>query len=161
MGQLVCVRSGNWRKTDEGIWTFDGDPSDIQHYIVATNNEDIQCLSSLIREELGIPAESPMVLTYQLPQRMVEEDLSTSPPNNITTSVDVEVMMSVQEWTNEVQICVTYGALNVAKYQFLCRTPFTIGDTTYLADGVTEEQHIATIYGECITFVSIINISQS
>ncbi|KAL0712696.1 hypothetical protein Bca4012_019674 [Brassica carinata] len=146
MGQLVCVRSGKWNKTEEGIWTFDGDPSDVDHYIVAANNEDIECLTSLVREELGILAESPIVLTYQLPRSMLEEDLSTSPPNNITTSADVEVMMSVQEWTSEVVICVTYGAMNVAKYQFMCRTPFTIGDATYLADGVTEEDHIAAIY---------------
>ena len=59
-------------------------------------------------------------------------------------------MMSVQEWTNDVQLCVTFGAANVAKYQFLCREPFTIDGTTFFSDGVTEEEHIAAILGEGI-----------
>nr|VDD03474.1 unnamed protein product [Brassica rapa] len=33
------------------------------------------------------------------------------------------------------------GPEPVAKYQFLCRYPFTIGEKTYLEEGVTEEQH--------------------
>lgn len=58
------------------------------------------------------------------------------------------MMMSIQEWTNEVQLCVTYEALNIAKYRFMCRAPFTIGDTTYLDDGIIEEQNLAAINGE-------------
>lgn len=58
------------------------------------------------------------------------------------------MMMSVQEWTQEMVICVTYGGYNVVKYQFLCRTPFTIGNKTYLSDGETEEHHLAAINGE-------------
>ncbi|KAL0741015.1 hypothetical protein Bca4012_082528 [Brassica carinata] len=36
---------------------------------------------------------------------------------------------------------VTSGPELVAKYQFLCRSPFKIGDWSFLGEGVTEEQH--------------------
>ncbi|KAL0731984.1 hypothetical protein Bca4012_028078 [Brassica carinata] len=57
------------------------------------------------------------------------------------------MMMSVHEWTTEVTLCVTYGAEDVARYGFLCRAPFKIGQRTYLGEGVTEEQHLASING--------------
>ncbi|KAF2538237.1 hypothetical protein F2Q68_00022940 [Brassica cretica] len=72
---------------------------------------------------------------------------SNSQPGNIVTYDDVEVVMSVQEWTNGVQLCNTYGARNVAKYQFLCRTPFNIGDVKYLDGSVTEEEHFVSLRG--------------
>ncbi|KAF3566884.1 hypothetical protein DY000_02019258 [Brassica cretica] len=72
---------------------------------------------------------------------------SNSQPANIVTSDEVEVVMSVQEWTNGVQLCNTYGARNVAKYQFLCRTPFNIGDVKYLDGSVTGEEHFASLRG--------------
>ncbi|KAG2294282.1 hypothetical protein Bca52824_040951 [Brassica carinata] len=50
----------------------------------------------------------------------------------------------LRRWDN----CVISGALRVAKFQFMCRTPFQIGDTIYLGDGVTEEQHLAMINDE-------------
>ncbi|CAF1755302.1 unnamed protein product [Brassica napus] len=36
---------------------------------------------------------------------------------------------------------VTSGPELVAKYHFLCRTPFKIGDQSFLGEGITEEQH--------------------
>nr|VDD31522.1 unnamed protein product [Brassica oleracea] len=74
-----------------------------------------------------------------------EDDSSAHAPITLLTSEDIEIMMSVKEWKNEVVTCVTYGAVNIAKYQFLCRTPFTIGDTTYLGDGISEEEHCSMI----------------
>ncbi|KAL0898723.1 hypothetical protein Bca101_082684 [Brassica carinata] len=57
------------------------------------------------------------------------------------------MMMSVHEWTTEVTLCVTYGAEAVARYGFLCRATSKIGQRTYLGEGVTEEQHLASING--------------
>ncbi|CAG7874561.1 unnamed protein product, partial [Brassica rapa] len=75
----------------------------------------------------------------------VERDPAREAPIDLLTSEDIELMMSVKEWNNDVQICVTYGALNVAKYQFFCRTSFKIGENTYLEPGVTEAEHCSRI----------------
>ncbi|CAN6970428.1 unnamed protein product, partial [Brassica rapa subsp. trilocularis] len=147
MGQLVRIQSGNWKKSLSGNWQFEGDPSEVEHYIVAQNNEKIESFTSLIREELVIEPECPIALTYQLPDAMLQGIVSNSQPANIITSEDVEVVMSVQEWTKGVLLCITYGSLNVARYEFLCRTPFIVGNTTYLDGTVSEEVHVANIKG--------------
>ncbi|KAL0716909.1 hypothetical protein Bca4012_066231 [Brassica carinata] len=53
--------------------------------------------------------------------------------------------MGAHQWNSEPKLCVTIGAEEVARYHFIRRTTFTIGDRTFLAEGVTEEQHMATI----------------
>ncbi|CAF1919164.1 unnamed protein product [Brassica napus] len=145
MGQLVRIPSGKWNKSTAGGWQFEGDPSEVEQYIVACTNENIESFTGLISEELIIGPECPIALTYQLPDTMLQGIASNSLPANIITSEDVEVVMSVQEWTNGVQLCITYGSLNVARYEFLCRTPFRVGDTTYLDGRVSEEDHVAMI----------------
>ncbi|CAN6925241.1 unnamed protein product [Brassica oleracea] len=147
MGQLVRIRIGKWNKSAAGCWQFEGDPGIVEQYIVARTNKNIDSFTSLIREELVIGPECPVALTYQLPDEMLHGIQSTSQPSNIVTSDDVVVVMSVQEWTNVVQLCITYGARNVAKYQFLCRSPFNIGDVKYLDGSVTEEEHFASLRG--------------
>nr|VDC96252.1 unnamed protein product [Brassica oleracea] len=147
MGQLVRIRIGKWNKSAAGCWQFEGDSGVVEQYIVARTNENIDSFTSLIREELVIGPECPVALTYQLPDGMLHGIQSTSQPSNIVTSDDVEVVMSVQEWTNGVQLCITYGARNVAKYQFLCRSPFNIGEVKYLDGSVTEEEHFASLRG--------------
>ncbi|KAF2549258.1 hypothetical protein F2Q70_00021280 [Brassica cretica] len=78
---------------------------------------------------------------------MTERRTIKKPPHTILTDENVEFLMSIQEWKNEGFVCVTAGPLGVAKYNFLCRYPFTIGDITYLAEGITEEEHFAVING--------------
>ncbi|CAF1787108.1 unnamed protein product [Brassica oleracea var. botrytis] len=152
-GQLVRIKSGKWNKSAVGCWQFEGDLAEVEQYIVARTNENIDSFTCLIREELAIGPECPIALTYQLPDGMLHGIPSNSQPGNIVTSDDVEVVISVQEWTNEVQLCNTYGARNVAKYQFLCRTPFNIGDVKYLDGSVTEEEHFASLRDSCFSGV--------
>lgn len=121
------------------------DRDDMELFILAKDNEEIQSLRRLVWEELCIAPTTPMLLTYKLPPCMIDPVGSKSKPTNVETSFDVEVMMSVDEWTNDVQLCVTHGALEVAKYQFLCRSLFTIGSRTYLSEGTTEEEHVEII----------------
>lgn len=147
MGQLLRVIGGQWTKSSDGDWRFDGDPSDEEHYILTNTNHEVSTLMSLVREEMEIGQETPMVLSYLLPSVMLLPDGSTSAPTNILDSEDVELMLSVQEWTKEVELCVTYGPANVARFQFLCREPFTIGEKSFLSAGTTEEEHVAAIRG--------------
>ncbi|KAL0802869.1 hypothetical protein Bca101_058045 [Brassica carinata] len=145
MDQLLRLISGQWTKSLDGIWRFEGDPSIEEHYIITKTNEKIPALMSLVRNELGIEEDTPMVLSYHLPPNLLLPYGSTSQPTNVLTPEDVEILLSIQEWTKNVVLYVTFGAANVAKYNFLCREPFTIGDTTFLSDGISEEDHVAAI----------------
>lgn len=134
MGRLVQVRSGQWARTEGGIWVFNGDPGESDNYVLTRTNEEFPALLTLLREELNISLQTPVVLTYRLPGNMIHPADAEVTPINIASTQDLEAMMSVHEWTNEVYIFVTCGAMNVAKYQFLCRTPFEIGDKQFLYD---------------------------
>lgn len=148
MGQLVHIQSGRWEKTGVGCWKFEPDALQTGQYVVARTNETIEAFTTLVRNELGLGHSIPLLLTYQLPGCMATGDPASEEPKNLVSSEDIELMMSVKEWNNDVHICVIYGALNVATYQFLCRTSFTIGETTYLNDGVSEAEHCSMINGE-------------
>ncbi|CAG7899151.1 unnamed protein product [Brassica rapa] len=147
MGRLVRVLRGEWSKSEEGFWRFDGDPGDMEQYVLVKQNEPINSLIGLVREEFMLTPHTPLLLTYQLPPWMLMPDGPRAAPLNIVCSGDVEMMMSVHEWTSEVNLCVTYGAEAVARYGFLCRTPFRFGQRSYLGHGVSEEQHLAAING--------------
>ncbi|KAJ4871407.1 Uncharacterized protein Rs2_46965 [Raphanus sativus] len=152
MGQLLRVISGQWTKCSDGEWRFHGDPSAVEHYILTKTNDGIHTLISLVREELEIEQETPMVLSYRLPSTMLLPEGSTSAPTNIVDAEDVELMFSVQEWTKEVELCVTYGSAKVAKYQFLCREPFTVelvGEDEFDCTGLAHifnEKNMVTVY---------------
>ncbi|KAL0885362.1 hypothetical protein Bca101_009344 [Brassica carinata] len=143
MGRLVQVLSGNWEKSLTGEWSFQKESGATEQYIVARSNEPIHTLESLVRTEFNILPETAMVLTYQLPDCMLIPNATQDRPTNVETSHDVEVLMSLHDWTDALTLCVTHGALNVEKYQFICRRPFNIGERRFLGDGVTEEQHTA------------------
>ncbi|CAN6998170.1 unnamed protein product [Brassica rapa subsp. trilocularis] len=95
----------------------------------------------MIRITLNLGILTPVALTYQLPEWMILPDGPTTPPINLLTDKDVELMASVMDYMADAVLYVTSGPELVAKYQFVCRTPFCIDDKTYLEAGISEEQH--------------------
>ncbi|CAH8382616.1 unnamed protein product [Eruca vesicaria subsp. sativa] len=89
--------------------------------------------------------QTPLLLTFQLPQWMLEPNGETWPPHKIQTNADWDMMMTVHEGDVEPNICVIFGAEEVATFHFRCRSPFTIGTLTFLGEGVTEEEHMALV----------------
>ncbi|KAG5397271.1 hypothetical protein IGI04_019085 [Brassica rapa subsp. trilocularis] len=69
----------------------------------------------------------------------------TTAPITLITDKDVELMSSVIDYMADPLIYVTSGPELVAKYQFFCRTPFSIDDKTYLQEGITEKEHCQAI----------------
>lgn len=130
MGQLVRLVCGQWTKNDEGDWIFKRDPTEVDHFVVATTNENFDAFLALVREEILLPISKPLVLTYRLPDSMTDTGTIKQPPHTILNDGDVELLMSIQEWKNSVFVCVTFGAMGVTTDNFLYRSPFTIGDTT-------------------------------
>ncbi|CAN6988528.1 unnamed protein product [Brassica rapa subsp. trilocularis] len=113
--------------------------------ILVANTEHLETLKDLVRAVFCLRTETPMVVTFQLPQWMLELDGATWPPHNLNSNADVDMMMSVHDWNVEPRLCVIFGAQDVATYQFRCRRPFNIGSCTFLAQGVTEEQDMARV----------------
>ncbi|KAL0743246.1 hypothetical protein Bca4012_084759 [Brassica carinata] len=115
--------------------------------IWSRENESIEDFTGLVREAYNIPTKTLLMLTYKLPQWMLASGGEESPPQTLLSSGDVEVMMSIREWDGYQIVCVLCGAKRVAKYGFLRRSPFNIGNMTFLGDGITEEEHMSAIKG--------------
>ena len=67
-----------------------------------------------------------------------------------------KMMICVYEWNTEPRLCVIFGAEDVATYQFRYRSSFTIETRNFLADVVTEEQHIAVVLGISFFFLDMV-----
>lgn len=147
MGRLFMLVEGLWSKAANGNWSFQQTSSEHSESLIINRNESFDGLVEFIRITLSLGILTPVALTYQLPEWMTLPEGPQTPPITLSTDKDVEIMTSVTDYMPQPVLYVTSGAELVAKYQFFCRSPFTIGDTTYLADGVTEEQHRQAILG--------------
>lgn len=136
-----------WEKTPTGEWRFDENPAMAEETVEIKPDEPYQGLVEMIRIRLDLGVLIPVALTYQFPDWMISPEGAWSPP--ITLSIDkvVETMLSVREYMTEPVTYVTSGPELVAKYEFLCRTPFTVGERSVLGEGITEKQHHASIKG--------------
>lgn len=147
MARVVMLVQGLWTKSAAGDWTFEEDSGFRGDTIMITGTDSFEGLVEMIRIRLCLGILTPVALTYQLPEWMRLPEALRTPPINLTCDKDVEILASVREYMTEPVVYVTSGPEPVAKYQFLCRYPFTIGEKTYLEEGVTEEQHRQAIRG--------------
>ncbi|KAL0701783.1 hypothetical protein Bca4012_057905 [Brassica carinata] len=145
MARLVLISKGEWSKTQQGVWRFDEDRTVMSHSILVRRNEEYGSLELKVRGLFNLRRQTPLVVTFHLPQWMVEQDGETSPPQIIRTNADIVMLMSVHEWNTEPKLCIVIGPQEVAKYHYICRNPFSIGRLSFLGEGVTEEQHLARI----------------
>lgn len=153
MARLVVISKGEWSKSQQGVWRFDEDRTVMSHSILVRRNEEYGSLELKVRGLFNLQRQTPLVVTFQLPQWMVEEDGETSPPHIIRTNTDIDMLMSVHEWNTEPKLCIVIGPQEVAKYHYICRNPFSIGRLSFLGEGVTEEQHLARINGKIYNYV--------
>lgn len=147
MARLVRLFKGRWSRNQQGVWTFIQDLTVGLHDVLLRVNESIDGLMDLVRCVFGKGTGTPVLVTFKLPPWMAGPDEDTIPPKNVDINVDVEIVMGAHQWNTEPKLCVIIGAEDVARYQFICRSTFTVGDRTFLSEGVTEEQHMATING--------------
>ncbi|KAG2328115.1 hypothetical protein Bca52824_010843 [Brassica carinata] len=141
MGTLVRIVQGVWEITPTGEWRFDEQPSEENETVLINPNDPFDGLVEMIRIMLGLGILTPVALTYQLPDWMLLPEGARTPPVTLTNERDVETMLSVRDFMTEPVMYVTSGPELVAKYQFLRRTPFKIGERSFLEEGFTEEQH--------------------
>ncbi|KAJ4873743.1 Uncharacterized protein Rs2_44542 [Raphanus sativus] len=128
MARLVVISKGEWSKSQQGVWRFEEDATVMSHSILVRRNEEYASIDLKVRGLFNLGRQSPLVVTFQLPQWMLEPDGETCPPHTMRTNADVDMLLSVHEWNTEPKL-----------------SPFDIGRFSFLQEGVTEEQHLAMI----------------
>lgn len=126
MSLLIRVLHGVWSKSPIGEWRFDGDSSYMGLGVFVRENESFESLTSLVRERYALGHKTPIALTYQLPEWMMEIDGHKTPPHNIISSADVDKMMSARVWNPELTLYVTSDPQRAAMYQSICTSDFPI-----------------------------------
>lgn len=158
MGTFVIIAQGVWEKSPLGEWMFEENPTTERETVLINPNDPLEGLVEMIRIRLDLGVLTPVVLTYQLPDWMLNPEGPRTPPITLATDKDVETMLSVTDFMTQKVMYVTSGPELVAKYQFFCRAPFKIGERSFLGEGVTEEQHHQAIKGSS-TLVRLFDIT--
>ncbi|KAG2301523.1 hypothetical protein Bca52824_030174 [Brassica carinata] len=145
MARLVVMSKGEWSKSQNSVWRFEEDTTMMSHSILVRRTEEYDSLELKVRGLFNVGRQTPLVVSFQLPRWMLEPEGETSPPHTIRTKADIDMLLSVHEWNTEPRLCIVVGPQEVAKYHYICRSPFTIGRLSFLEEGVTEEQHLTRI----------------
>ncbi|WZZ71263.1 hypothetical protein YC2023_082633 [Brassica napus] len=66
-----------------------------------------------------------------------------TPPTTINHTEDLCILLNVKTSLSDLALLVIVGPRRVAEYEFLCRTRFSIGSTTYIVDGTQTEANRA------------------
>ncbi|KAG5401388.1 hypothetical protein IGI04_015995 [Brassica rapa subsp. trilocularis] len=148
MGRLVKLSLGLWTKNSNGDWSFEVTSSYHGEAIIINNNETFDGLVELIRIRLNLGILTPVALTYQLPEWMIVPDGPKTPPITLSCDKDVEILTSVRDYMSEAVLYVTSGPELVARYEFLRRSPFTIGFPRLTVDDVVAMAEAGTISPE-------------
>ncbi|KAL0742559.1 hypothetical protein Bca4012_084072 [Brassica carinata] len=140
----VRLFHGAWKRGEDGHWTFHRRPSDLGYTVLVKRNEKMEDLESIIRAHYNLNAEIPLALAYHPPMWLLEPEGTRRPPTTITSTETVEAMMGIRSWFAELFLCVSSGAEDVAYYQFLCETTFSIGGATFVFSGINEKELVAS-----------------
>ncbi|CAH8361794.1 unnamed protein product [Eruca vesicaria subsp. sativa] len=127
------------RRRRRGEWWFSENPITENETVVINHGDPFEGVVEMIRIRLELGVLTPVALTYRVP------DMILLPPKNVATDADVETMLTATEFMTTPVLCVASGPELVDKYQFLSRSPFKIGETSFLDAGITEEEHHAAI----------------
>ncbi|XP_048608171.1 uncharacterized protein LOC125584176 [Brassica napus] len=146
MGRLFRVFRGDWKKNQRDHWHFLPSPTDFGWTMYVEEAENYEVVEGAIREQYGVGETTPVVITYGMPEWMVFPS-GNIPPLAISTSHDLRSLLTERPWLTEVTLLATLGARSVAEYNFLRRSNFTIGATTYVVNGAQDERERAIFEG--------------
>lgn len=131
----VRLYHGAWRRLEDGHWTFQRKPSDLGYTVLVKPTETLEDLETIIRDRYKLNADTPLSMAYHPPEWLLEPEGTRTPPTTLTSTGDVEEMMGLRTWYAELTLCVTSGAEDVAHYQFLTNTTYSIGGATFVFTG--------------------------
>ncbi|CDY19598.1 BnaA05g20060D [Brassica napus] len=140
----VRLFHGAWRRNDDGYWIFQRKPSDLGYTVLINPTETFESLQSIIRDHYNFQPDTPFTLAYHPPEWLLEPEGTRTPPTPITKTSEVEAMMSLRSWYAELTLCVSSGPEDVAHYQFLSNTTFSVGGATFVFTGLTETELVSS-----------------
>ncbi|CAN7028384.1 unnamed protein product [Brassica oleracea var. botrytis] len=129
--QVLRVIHGAWNLHQNGEWSFERKTNNLGFPAIVRTSENFDSLERIVRSLYNLAIETPISMTYRLPEWMLIPDGNKTPPITILETPDVQVMMVVRAWFADLTLCVTIGAEDVARYQFFCRADFNIGSSSY------------------------------
>ena len=129
--QVLRVVHGAWNLHQNGEWSFERKTNNLGFPAIVRMSENFDSLERIVRSLYNLAIETPISMTYRLPEWMLIPDGNKTPPITILQTPDVQVMMAVRAWFADLALCVTIGAEDVAHYQFFCRADFNIGSSSY------------------------------
>ncbi|KAF3516642.1 hypothetical protein DY000_02061215 [Brassica cretica] len=129
--QVLRVIHGAWNLHQNGEWSFERKKNDLGFPAIVRTSETFDSLERIVRSLYNLAIETPISMTYRLPEWMLIPDGNNTPPITILKTPDVQVMIALRAWFADLTLCVTIGAEDVAHYQFFCRSDFNIGSSSY------------------------------
>ncbi|CAN7127030.1 unnamed protein product [Brassica rapa subsp. narinosa] len=122
----VRLYHGAWKRLEDGHWTFQRKPSDLGYTVLVKPTETLEDLETIIRDRYKLNGDTPLSMAYHPPEWLLEPEGTRTPPTTLTSTGDVEEMM------------------DVAHYQFLTNTTFSIGGATFVFTGLGENELAAS-----------------
>ncbi|CAN6934447.1 unnamed protein product [Brassica oleracea] len=148
--QVLRVIHRAWNLHQNGDWSFERKTNDLGFPAIVRTSETFDSLERIVRSLYNLAIETPISMTYRLPEWMLIPDGNNTPPITILETPDVQVMMAVRAWFADLTLCVTIGAEDVARYQFFCRADFNIGSTSYKFRNGNEDPSFKGFLGEAV-----------
>lgn len=147
-----CVRlwRGEWKKSVDQEWDFMTDPEDYGYKVLVSKSASFEALDQLVRRRYSLGPRTPVVVSYRLPSWLLVPQGNKTPPLTFTDTAQLSMVLNVRTWLDELAVLVTIGANGVAEYQFLCRTNFTIGATSYVFDESATDNLRAAYESKCV-----------
>ncbi|CAN7049063.1 unnamed protein product [Brassica oleracea var. botrytis] len=147
--QVLRVIHGAWN-LHQREWSFERKTNDLGFPAIVRTSETFDSLERIVRSLYNLAIETPILMTYRLPEWMLILDGNNTPPNTILETPDVQVMMAVRAWFADLTLCVTIGAEDVARSQFFCRADFNIGSSSYKFGNGNEDPSFEGFLGEAV-----------
>ncbi|KAL0722705.1 hypothetical protein Bca4012_037304 [Brassica carinata] len=140
----ACLYYGAWQRNDDGYWIFERKPSDLGYTVLIKPMESFEDLETIIRDRYKLKPETPLAMAYQPPQWMLAPDGTRRPPITVSTTSEVEAMMHLRSWFTDLKLCISSGYEDVAHFQFLNKTTFTVGGATFVFNGYNDRELVAS-----------------
>ncbi|CAN7073749.1 unnamed protein product [Brassica oleracea var. botrytis] len=148
--QVLRVIHGAWNLHQNGEWSFERKTNNLGFPAIVRMSETFDSLERIVRSLYNLAIETPISMTYRLPEWMLIPDGNKTPPITILETPDVQVMMAVRAWFADLTLCVTIGAEDVARYQFFCRADFNFGSSSYKFGNGNEDLSFEGFLGEAV-----------
>ncbi|KAL0662149.1 hypothetical protein Bca4012_098986 [Brassica carinata] len=138
MGRVFRIWRGDWKNNGHEQWHFVPNHQDYGFTMYMDSAETLEVIDATVRENYILGCVTPVLIKYGMPDWMIFPS-GLSPPKTIATTADLVSLISRRPLPSEITLLVTFGAKNVVEFQFLCRSDFTIGSSTYVVgDGQDE-----------------------